>query len=64
MGHVVAAIIIGVVLVVLVVGYWRTRNARVPTQTEITEEGFQDRANVDPLGKPMDWEKSEKPPDY
>ena len=60
----VAAIIIGVVLVVLVVGYWRTRNARVPTQTEIEEEGFQDRANIDPLGEPMDWEKSEKPPDY
>ena len=60
----VAAIIIGVALIGLVVGYWLTRNTRVPTQTEIEEEGVRDRANVDPLGEPMDWEKSERPPDY
>jgi len=61
---VVAAIIIGVVLIALLVGYWLTRNDRVTTQTEIEEEGFQERANVDSLGEPTDWEKSERPPDY
>jgi len=60
----VVAIIIGVVLVALLVGYWLTRNARGASQTEIIDEEVHELASVDAAGEPMEWEKSERPPDY
>lgn len=59
-----AAIIIGAIVVALVVGFWLTRNAKGPTQSEVILKTTEAEARIGPRGEPTDWTASERPPDY
>lgn len=60
-----AAIIIGAIVLALIVGFWLTRNAAGPMRSSRLSEARKVKASIDPTGDPMDWgEEYKPPPDY